>query len=148
MTLTAEQLDTCKEMLSLGREALGLELGIVSHIADNLYTVISVDSDSEVFQAGETFQLKDTLCREVIASGQAVEMTSYQGKAGLQGHPLYDALHLEAYIAAPIMLGEEIWGTVNFTSLKVRDEAFNQGEIDFVRECADSVSGMLESNQA
>lgn len=143
MPLTAEQLDSCKEMLNLGREALGLELGIVSHIHDGRYTVVAVESDSDVFQAGETFQLKDTFCREVIASGSSLSMTSYKGNVGLQGHPLYDALHLEAYIGAPIMLDDNIWGTVNFTSLKVRQEPFGDSEIEFVQDCANSVSGML-----
>lgn len=146
MKLSAEQQDNCQEMLSLGREALGLELGIVSHIDGNLYTVIAVDSESAVFQAGESFKLKDTLCREVIASGQAVAMTSYKGNVGLQGHPLYDALHLEAYVAAPIMFKGEIWGTVNFTSLKVRDEPFSDSELEFVNECAASVSSLLAGN--
>ncbi|MDD9892845.1 MAG: GAF domain-containing protein [Gammaproteobacteria bacterium] len=146
MQLTPEQRDACNEMLNLGREALGLEMGIVSHIDNNLYTIEAVDSDGGVFVPGETFALKDTLCREVIGTGRSVSLSSYNGSPGLRGHPLYESLQLEAYIAAPIIVNENIWGTVNFTSLKVRATDFSESEMEYVRECAYSVGGMIVAN--
>lgn len=146
MPLSVEQLDACQDMLQLGREAIGLEMGIVSHIKDDLYTIVAVDSDGGVFVAGETFQLKDTLCREVVGTGKSMSISSYKDSLGLKEHPLYQSLKLEAYIGAPIVVNGAIWGTINFTSLKLRPAGFSENEMEYVLDCAHSIGTMLIDN--
>ena len=54
-------------LLEKGREALGLQTGIVSHIVDDSYTILSVSSIyADAFQVGMNFPLSDTYCRDVF----------------------------------------------------------------------------------
>ena len=130
----------CEEVLEEGIEVFGLSLGIVSKVEDGLYTIVAVLPNDGAFQADETFPLKDTYCREVIEKESTVALTKLENVSGLCKHPLYSGLPLEAYISAPIRVGGKIWGTLNFSSMKVRENEFSAEEIELIESRAEDIA--------
>ena len=136
----------CKEILDEGLEIFDLSLGIVSKVENNIYQIVAVMPEDGVFQAGELFDLKDTYCREVIETGSTVALTQLGKTPGLCKHPLYSGLSLEAYIATPITIDGKVWGTLNFSSMKIRDQEFSKEEIDLIQSRAESLAEKLKAN--
>ena len=131
------------EILSEGLQIFSMSMGIISHIKDDRYQIEAVKSHSNVFVAGECFPLQSTLCRDVIDSCQTIALTEIDGKPGLSNHPLYDGLSLEAYISTPIFKDGKPWGTLNFSSLKIKDTPFTADQIALIEKWAKQISVAL-----
>lgn len=139
--MTTQNLNNiCKEVLSDGTQALILDTGVVSHIHNDHYEIVAVKSATNAFVAGEVFELNGTYCREVYRTGKTLALTEIEGVPGLRNHPLYLDLSLEAYISAPIFHNDKVWGTVNFTSMKIRSQAFSHMDITLVENFAKRIS--------
>ena len=138
----------CEALLAQGRAVLDMETGIVSYIEDAVYKVVAVQARLAVFRAGDLFRLSDTYCRDVVRSGRSVALSQVDGVPGLQRHPLYMPMALEAYIAAPIIIGDSIWGTVNYTSMLVHKRPFSDDDIALVERQAADVAAVLKENVA
>ena len=134
----------CDKALTDGINRLGLEFGIVSRIEDELYEVFCVVSQTNVFQKGEKFPLQLTYCREVFSKNKTIALTEIEGIPGLAMHPLYMPMALEAYIGSPIINGSRVWGTINFTSMRVRAQAFSEEEKRFVEDAAYQLGKLIE----
>ena len=135
--------NACANVLSEGRARLSLSMGIVSHIKNDTYEVVAIDADIPVFVPGEVFPLNDTYCREVYEKGTTVALTELAGVPGLQKHPLYEGLPLEAYISTPIFKNEAVWGTFNFSCMKLKHEKFTDEDISYIEALAKLLSATL-----
>ena len=133
----------CNHLLETGREKLSMSMGIVSHIECDRYEIVAVSSLTGVFVAGEDFELKDTYCRDVYEQKKTIALTELEGIAGLQLHPLYESLPLEAYISTPIFVDNKGWGTVNFSCMKIRDNNFSSDEVEFIESAAQKISSEM-----
>jgi transcriptional regulator with GAF, ATPase, and Fis domain len=133
----------CDELIKTGREKLAMSMGIVSHIESERYQIIAVSSLTGVFVAGEDFALKDTYCRDVFEQQKTIALTKLEGIQGLQLHPLYETLPLEAYISAPIFVDDKIWGTINFSCMKLRENEFSSQDIEFIETAAKKISAEM-----
>lgn len=103
-------------IIQRGRYSLGLHVGIVSHIEGDIYTIVSVLSDYPGFHAGDCFELGNTYCLDV---SKRKEVMTYPDVANIQEmlkHPVYLSTQLRAYIGAPVMVDNYLWGTLNFSS--------------------------------
>ena len=98
----------------------GVYLAIVSHIVDDLYEIVSVRSTTKLFVPGELFPLAETLCRDVFAKGITIALTHIAREPGQSLHHVYENMDIEAFISTPIYKRGEIWGTLNFTNLKIK----------------------------
>jgi transcriptional regulator with GAF, ATPase, and Fis domain len=137
----------CNRLLNEGRHRFDLSLGIISRIKNNDYHIIAVQSDANVFVTGETFNLQETYCRQVVDFGVTVALTQIDGIRGLQLHPLYEALALEAYISTPLCLDNKIWGTLNFSSLKKRKHDFTLQDCEWIEAAARQIACRLTPTQ-
>ena len=144
--LSIETKKQCDEILKEGCEKLGLSMGIVSHVKDNRYEIVAVHSNTGVFVPGESFPLGDTFCREVVMSEKTIALTEIDDVPGMQLHPLYHVLALEAYISTPIFVNSSVWGTLNFSSMRVRPDRFSEEEISFVETAATNISLLVASS--
>jgi GAF domain-containing protein len=136
----------CKSYLLEGRELLDMSMGIVSKISDDIYEISSVSSLNGAFVAGESFPLENTYCREVVEQKQTIAIAEIDGHRGLKGHPLYEGLPLEAYIGSPILVRGSVWGTINFSCLKIRDDDFAAKDIAVVEYMAKKLADFLEKS--
>ncbi|MDX2471066.1 MAG: GAF domain-containing protein [SAR324 cluster bacterium] len=130
----------CNQLLEEGRKKLNLTMGIVSHISGGNYKIFAVSSEAEVFVAGEIYPLEATYCRDVYKSKKTIALTEIEGCKGLKHHPLYDSMALESYISSPILVKGEVWGTINFSCMDIRENPFTADEIAFTEDSAKQIA--------
>lgn len=118
-------------------------LGIVAHIQGHRYEVFAVSSATGIPQEGDCFDANAVYCREVVANGKTVAVTEIDGTPGMRLHPLYDTIPCEVYIAAPIVVDGQIWGSINYTSLEVRETRFSASDIAYIEGQAETIAAAL-----
>lgn len=131
------------EILTEGNARFSTTMGIVSHIENNEYEIVAVKSIGNVYVPGESFPLNQTYCRDVYSTGKTMALTELDGKPGLQCHPLYKNLPIEAYISTPILKHGVIWGTLNFSSMILKSRPFSDSDIEFIESAAKRISSAL-----
>jgi len=139
-----------QQSLTAVRNELGMETAIASFIENENYTIVAVDSVMEgVFEAGQVFPLQDTYCRAVYESKRPVSYYHVATVESMLQHPVYQAVKLESYIAAPILNDDgEVMGTINFTSLEPHKPHFTKEEQTLVETLAEQVSKQFASYKA
>lgn len=135
-----ELLGLYMEILTEGNNRFSATMGIVSHIENNEYEIVAVESLANVFVSGESFPLHQTYCRDVYSTGKTIALTELDGKPGLQCHPLYKDLPIEAYISTPILKHGVIWGTLNFSSYILKPLPFSDSDIEFIESSAKRIT--------
>ena len=145
MEISSQNIDLAEHLLKAGKSILKLQLGIVSYVYENNYELIAIDDISNEFKSGDILHLDKTYCREVVESGKTVAITEIDGVKGLSNHPLYINNTLEAYIGSPIIVDDKIWGTVNFSSLIIREQIFTAAEISLVNSFSNLIADSLAS---
>jgi len=146
--LTANKFDSLddliREYLISGIEVFGLETGIVSQVSEEgVYRVCDVISPLEVLHKGQEFMLEDTYCREVVRSQQVLGFPEVGRLDYMNCHPVYQNLKLEAYLSAPIFVGDSLFGTLNFTSICARTRGFSQHEHNLILLMANSIGSFI-----
>ena len=104
-----------EQLLGFGLELFGLEIGIVSKVINQTYLIQFVESPIPELTPGMTFTLEETYCMHTLKAQQATGFY-HAGKSEIASHPCYHTQGLEAYLGAPILLNDEAYGTVNFSS--------------------------------
>ncbi|MEC9260368.1 MAG: ATP-binding protein [Pseudomonadota bacterium] len=104
-----------EQLLGFGLELFGLDIGIVSKVVNQTYFIQFVVSPIPELTPGMTFTLEETYCTHTLKAQHATGF-HYAGKSEIASHPCYQAQGLEAYLGAPILLNDEVYGTVNFSS--------------------------------
>lgn len=145
--LPTQLIDSCHKLVNQGVEQLDMPVGIVSHIYNDLYEIVTINSEMNEFIHGAVFPLSNTYCRDVYRTDTTIAITQIDNVLGMQLHPLYVRLPIEAYISAPIHHKHSVWGTVNFTSTKIHP-SFEQSDIDLVEQYADKISKWLAGHDA
>lgn len=140
--------DETQAILKAGCDKFDLSLGIISHVCHDIYEIITIYPKNEMIKVGDNLALKDTYCREVVVTEQVVAITEMDGVPGMQNHPLYTSMPLEAYISAPIFYQGEIWGTLNFSDLKVRSTHFNSEDINWMKEQAEKIEALINEAES
>ncbi|NER39480.1 MAG: response regulator [Oscillatoria sp. SIO1A7] len=137
-------------LLSMGRRYLRLDIGILARIKGDRYQVVAVQtpprSNIPIHQE-DLFDLGETFCKETFQSQQVIDFTTAIDSQWSQ-HPAYSKFELEAYIGAPVLVGGQPYGTLNFSSLSPRDAKFKNGDRQFLKLMAQWVGNELERQQA
>lgn len=135
-----------QQVLCETRKELHMETAIVSYIEDDTYTILAVDSEMEgVFATKQVFPLQDTYCRAVVESKKSVRYDHVATIDGMLQHPVYQAVKLESYIAAPIKdKANQVVGTLNFTSLIPHKPKFTDSEQVMVDNLAAEISVIFD----
>jgi signal transduction histidine kinase len=145
--LTANKFDSfddlIREYIVSGIEVFGLETGIVSKISNGQYLICDVISPLEALQKGQEFSLEDTYCYEVYKSQKVLGFPEVGQLEYMRCHPVYENLKLESYLSAPIYVDDELFGTFNFTSTKVRKRGFSRHEHDLIMLMAHSIGAFV-----
>ena len=134
--------DKITEVLRVGCEMFGEQVGIVSHIEDDRYTVVHCHAPGFDIEPGAVFDLASTYCSITLDAGEVVAI-DYMGESEWCTHPAYRDLGLESYIGVEIRVGGRTYGTLNFSSPHVRSEAFRTVDTEFVGMLAEWVGDVL-----
>jgi len=132
-------------MLKLGCQLLGLEAARVCQTDEeqDSNTILYAHAPNSEFNPGMTISFKKTLCRFVFYSeeGIAIDHVSNSEYAIKLGH---NSFPFESYIAAPISVHGEKFGTVNFTRKARGITPFTDTDKDLVNLISSWVSLTLE----
>lgn len=129
--------DTAQRLLTLGCDYLGADAGALARIDDATYTVEYTSSESAVYEPGQSMPLGETIASEVVTGAVTDPATFVVGEGQ---HSSLDAHG--AYAGAPVAVGEDTYGVIEFTGLATREGAFGQSEREFVDFTAHWVSAM------
>jgi len=135
-----------EELLDLGCQTLGLDIGIVSHVQGDDYTVRAVHAPDAEIESGDQFDLESTYCAEVVGT-DAVCSFADAVTEGKETHPAYRELELESYIGVPLIVDGVRYGTVNFSSPATRVAPFGALERTFVKLLSELVSAEISRMQ-
>jgi diguanylate cyclase (GGDEF)-like protein/PAS domain S-box-containing protein len=131
-----------EQTLELGARALGLELGLISHIEGNRYTLLAHNAPG-VLEVGLTYSLPDTYCSLTVAANDVVALSSFQDSV-YADHPCYQQFGFKSYIGAPLRVHGELFGTLCFCSRTVLQGGFDHNDSLFVKLLARWVGGVIE----
>lgn len=132
------------EVLEVGAEYLSMSCGYMTQIdteRDNWEVLFTTDSD--LMAAGRHLSLEQTYCRQTIKTEPhyALHDAPAQGWADDQA---VQATEHDAYLGVPLVVDEELFGTVCFVTKESRPNAFSDIEIWFIEH----LSGLLERELA
>ena len=135
-----------REVLRIGLEAFGLEIGIVSSIRGETYRVEHVFAPGFDFKAGQTFELGQTYCSIAVLHPRAIAIHE-TGASEHSAHPCYQSFGLEAYIGLSLEVHGRQFGTLNFTSPSAR-APFSEADKDLIELMARIVGALIERELA
>jgi PAS domain S-box-containing protein len=135
-----------EELLDVGCRTLGLEIGIVSHIQDSDYMVKAVYAPDTDIESGDQFDLESTYCEEVIDEDGVCSFIDAVAD-GKETHPAYREFELESYIGVPLVVDDDRYGIVNFSSATKRVASFGVLERTFVELLAELVSAEISRSR-
>jgi PAS domain S-box-containing protein len=135
-----EQVDRALRMTT---DLLGLDAGILSHIEGDTYTVTQCYAPGTPLRAGQTFSTADTPCAITLRSEKPL-LIEQLSTSEYSGHPCRDAFDIESYAAAPVRVGESIYGTLNFSGGRPKSPPFTDGDRELIALLAQWLGSALE----
>lgn len=133
-----------EKALSLAARYLELPTGIVSEITSNVYSVRwFVAPESSGITRDLSFNLEDTYCSLLLEKGHFLAIAQ-MATSHFRHQQCYQIFQLESYLAAPIMVRDQLFGTLNFSSSRPRAKQFSETETTFVTLLARWIGGILE----
>ena len=136
-----------RKALSLTTDLLGMDVGILSRIEGETYTVKAVYPPGGALQAGQTFVVGATYCSLTLEAEDAVAI-SHAERSPHRRHPCYQALGLEAYLGVPVYVAGAVYGTLNFSSAQPKHPPFSTADTDLAKMLSRWVGTALERQAA
>ncbi|MDZ4767340.1 MAG: GNAT family N-acetyltransferase [Chloroflexota bacterium] len=144
MATTTETIDEqLNDALKAGTALLALDLGIISHIEGDTYTVLYSFAPDGSIQAGQTFDVRQTYCDLTYTTNDLVSIEDAR-QSPYNKHPCYTEFGLAAYIGIPLTVQGKRFGTLNFSSAAARQNPFDIADKDFFVLLGRWVGAMLE----
>ena len=104
-----------KELLKIGSDYFGLNIGVLSKVKQNKYEVLQVVGGGSVLKGGACFPLEETMSKEVVKSGYPISHEDLTEQPPLL-HPALKDQNISGYLGAPIYVDGGIFGTLCFLS--------------------------------
>ena len=133
--------------LELTTHLLGLDIGILSRVEKDRYTVKAFYAPSVPLETGQVFPLGTTYCSITLAADDVVTI-DHMARSEYQAHPCYNAFQLEAYIGIPVFVQGERYGTLNFSGAQSKEPPFTDVDAELMRLLASWIGSALERHQA
>lgn len=137
------------EILLQGKRRLGLNVGIISYVRNEQYHVYAVESDYDAIRLkeGDVFDLANTYCRDVVVKRKTMTYDDVAEISEMLKHPVYLNTQLRAYIGTPIILNNQVWGTLDFSSREPKESCFTSADYRLIESMADTVVQYLSARQ-
>jgi PAS domain S-box-containing protein len=148
MVMSQETYDYDKQIqqaLKLTSAMMGMELGIVSSIENDIYYVEYFYPLDAPLERKMEFQLANTYCSITLEKDDVLSIKN-MGQSDYASHPCYELFKLESYIGVPIYIGDELFGTLSFSSSSIRKK-FSQGDSDMLMLLSEWVGSILEKKK-
>ena len=137
-------IEKLRALLQFGCESLDLRLGIISRIHEGHYDVFAIHASNYDTRTspGDRFELENTICVHTVKNDE-VFVFANASEARNRLHPMYGGVMAGSYIGARIMLSDGLFGTLNFSDVRERRDAFSNAEVEFVRLLANWLSAEI-----
>lgn len=127
-------------------ELLGLEIGIISRINGDTYSIEHFFPDGVGLFKGQQFELGNTYCSITLSSSGAFSIP-HMGESEYKMHPCYEAFHLESYIGIPFDVNGKQYGTINFSSSVPKEDGFSKADSDLMTLLGQWVGSTIQRKQ-
>ncbi|MEM7158633.1 MAG: GAF domain-containing sensor histidine kinase [Myxococcota bacterium] len=118
-----------RRLLRLGCERFDLDIGVLSNIRGERYTIVHVVAPPSLsLSDGDEFELGVTPCSLTLRAEGPITFEN-MGQTH-ETHPAYTSFRLESYIGVPITVDGECFGTLNFSSPEPRARHFDEVDVD------------------
>lgn len=137
-------------LLAMGRRHLGLDIGILAQIEGDRYEVIAVQVPPRfpgTIQPGQYFDLDQTFCHTTFHSQEPVHFPA-ASQSEWQRHPAYRNFQLESYIGVRVLVANQPYGTLSFSSPNIRSAPFSTADQQLLKLMAQWVGNEIERQQA
>lgn len=120
------------ELLILGLDTFKLDIGIISNINGDAYTIEYIHGPEGVPEPGSVFDFNESYCIHTYLSNAPTGF-HHVSESEIATHPCYKAFKLEAYLGSPIFVNHERYGTLNFSSPNPRKNPFSEKEFVLIQ---------------
>ncbi|MBL1383728.1 MAG: response regulator [Colwellia sp.] len=134
-----------QKLLTFGLNVFNLDLAIISKVEDQCYTVLYAVTPNNDLAIGTQFDLQGTYCTHTLKAGSALAFHNVS-QSEIADHPCFANFQLESYIGAPIKIGNEVFGTVNFSSAD-SSPVFTDQAYDYIELFAQWLGAEFARNQ-
>lgn len=144
--ITARQVpfeEKMRDLLRMGVTRYGLEMGILSRVEGDGYTIVAVEPANETIAPGAVLALGMTYCRDSLVSDKPL-CIEHASATEWATHPCCTAWGIEAYLGVQVVVGGRVYGTLNFLSHHAREHPFNAVDKDFICLMAQWVGAEIE----
>lgn len=135
--------EQARQALALTTQLLGLDIGILSRVEGDAYTVVTCHAPGVEMAPGDVFALGDTYCALTLAASDVVAFADV-AQTEHAGHPCQDRFGLDAYIGFPVRVGDTLYGTLNFSAAAPSADPFTDADADLIRLLALWIGGAIE----
>ena len=144
--LTFEQ--RLENLLKFGRHQFGLEIGQLSHIEADRYTIVAAQLTDEITTRGAILSLNQQCCQAVVTAGKTLCITQASQQGHWAEHPAHQAFGIESYLGTPVSVNGKVYGTLCFTSHKAHPTAFRSVDREILQLMAQWIGVSLERRQS
>ena len=137
------QTEKIAEMLDIGRDRLGVDLGFLTAIDEGTQEIVEAVGDHPKLRPGATAPLEEAYCRKTLGRETPLAVDDATAE-GWEDDPAYKRFNLGCYLGATIYVNDEQYGTVCFADIEPRGREFTLSEETFVDVLTDWVSYILE----
>ena len=132
----------------MGLERFNLDIGILSRIQNDNYTVeYCVVPEGLAIAPDDSYDFDLTYCK-ITCNARGPVMLEHIGMHDeYASHPAYRELGLEAYVGIPVRLNGEVYGTLNFSSAAPYPRKFKDIDIDALQLMASWIGVELERRE-
>jgi GAF domain-containing protein len=135
--------DRLNDLLDSGCKALGLDIGIISQVEGDTYTVLACTNNRLGIKDGRIFELSQTYCCDVVAENCTKYYADVANITEMLKHPCYLNSQLRAYIGTPIIFEEKTFGTLNYSSMTPRKDPYSNSDIEYLESLAKQASQLI-----
>ena len=135
------------DYLQTGCSIFQCSTGIISRVQAQNYTIYGVQSNLKSLSTNQKFELGETFCAEVVRTKKTVAYNNIGADLKLSRHPVYQNLQLESYLSTPILVNDEVYGTLNFSSNHPRNRDFSIHEREIIELMAQSIGKFIKAYQ-
>ncbi len=133
-------------MLEIGRERLGMELGLLTRIEDDSLSVVEMIGDHPELRKGAALPLPETYCRRTVDQ-KGIQAVVDASAEGWDDDPAHERLGLGCYLGATISVEDQQYGTICFASSEPREREFSSFERTFLDLLTDWISYIVEQHR-
>ncbi|MEM8895408.1 MAG: ATP-binding protein [Bacteroidota bacterium] len=131
--------EVLNDYLETGVQLFEMEFAIITQVNGNRLLIRNSFGDKPEIVPGIDYDLPSTLSHSIIESKKT---KSFLFRQGDQQHQ-FSTLRVAAFIGTPIFVGNDVFGTLNFFSSKVRRANLESYELELIELMARNMSHLL-----